>query len=72
MSKTKRTGQAARISALEKDLRRLRAQLPKEIHHAVWHEIAIKAKHEHEVAAAVKAGMKLHALGRDSYSEAEG
>ena len=42
MSKTKRTGQAARICALEKDLRRLRAQLPKEIHHAVRHEIAVE------------------------------
>ena len=42
MSKTKRTGHSARIAALEKDLRRLRAQLPREIHHAVRHELAVE------------------------------
>jgi hypothetical protein len=41
MSKTKRTGHSARLAALEKDLRRLRAQLPKEIHHAVRTEIRV-------------------------------
>ena len=70
MSKTKRTGHAARIAALERDVARLRAQLPKEIHHAVRHELAVDSDRKREVAAAVKAGMKLHALGRDSYSEA--
>jgi hypothetical protein len=42
MSKTKRSGDRARIAALEKDLRRLRAQLPREIHHAVRHELAVE------------------------------
>ena len=47
MSKTKRSGDRARIAALEKDLRRLRAQLPKEITHRARAE-AQAALHNHE------------------------
>ena len=78
MSKTKRTGQAARIAALEKDLRRLRAQLPREIHHAVRYEIAVEVSHGLVRLPLPKAArhpidrLRVHALGRDSYSEAEG
>jgi hypothetical protein len=35
---------AKRIAALERDVTRLRAQLPREIHHAVVHEIKVAEK----------------------------
>ena len=35
---------AKRIAALERDVTRLRAQLPKEIHHAVVHELRVAEK----------------------------
>ena len=38
---------AKRIAALERDVTKLRAQLPKEIHHATRHEVA-EAVHSHE------------------------
>jgi hypothetical protein len=47
VSKTKRLGHTARIKALEDDLRKLRAQLPKEIHHAVRGELRVEM-HDHE------------------------
>ena len=67
MSKTKRHGHAARISALERDLRRLRAQLPREIHHAVRHELQVERMQFGEETAALLR-KKIHAFGSDSYS----
>jgi hypothetical protein len=61
VSKTKRTGHAARIAALERDVARLRAQLPKEIHHAVRTEVRVAFKEERPFG--------FHMLGADSYSE---
>ena len=63
VSKTKRTGHAARIAALERDVARLRAQLPKEIHHAVRTEVRVAFKEERPSA------IGFHMLGADSYSE---
>ena len=55
---------AKRIAKLERDITRLRAQLPKEIHHAVRTEIRVERKLDTE--AAVHAAF--HHLGSDSYS----
>jgi hypothetical protein len=68
---------AKRIAKLERDVTRLRAQLPKEIHHAVRTEIRVAARGIDWQAInrdrdAIYAGKKLHALGIDSYSEREG
>lgn len=75
MSKTKRSGQAARIGTLEKDLRRLRAQLRGEIHHAVRTELGLElARHEAGWDSYVMGRINpalMHALGRDEYSERE-
>ena len=35
---------AKRIAALERDVTKLRAQLPKEIHHATRHEVQVALK----------------------------
>jgi hypothetical protein len=79
MSKTKRTGHSARLAALEKDLRRLRAQLPKEIHHAVRTEIrvALNQLDPPPVVAGTYKPVRLtlsktHAIGSDAYSERDG
>ena len=58
---------AKRIARLERDVRRLRAQLPKEIHHATRHEVAV-ALREHEDRSLLHE-LPLHALGSDSYAE---
>ena len=55
---------AKRIAKLERDVTRLRAQLPKEIHHAVRHELRVEVTQRGPVV--------FHALGPDSYSEREG
>jgi hypothetical protein len=68
MSKTKRTGHSARLAALEKDLRRLRAQLPKEIHHAVRTEIRVALKEQESERPPTAKAYRLHMLGGDSYS----
>ena len=59
---------AKRLAKLERDVTRLRAQLPKEIHHAVRTELRVERKMDAE--AAVHAAF--HHLGPDSYSEREG
>ena len=85
MSKTKRSGDRARIAALEKEVRQLRAGIRKDIIHAVRVEVA-SAKHGTGLVALPLEGpspvhyriplmtnlSRSHALGLDSYSEAEG
>ena len=46
MTKTKRIGHTARIKALEDQLRKLVAGLPKEIHHAVRSEIKVALREQ--------------------------
>lgn len=85
MSKTKRSGDRARIAALEKQVRQLRAGIRKDILHAVRAEAE---RREHERTGLVPLGdvpfpvfhriptmtdlSRSYALGPDSYSEAEG
>ena len=70
MSKTKRTGQAARISALEKDLRQLRAGIRKDIVSATHHEVKLAFKEQDkDRPAAIGFRMESHGLGSDGYSE---
>ena len=69
MSKSKRTGHTARIAALERDVLRLRAQLPKEIHHAARFELRAALKERDADKVQTQAiGFRMD-LGRDSYSE---
>lgn len=78
MSKTKRSGDRARIAALEKQVRQLRAGIRKDIVHTVRAE-AERRKHEQLLAQPFYTYVpdmtnlsRSYALGPDSYSEAEG
>ena len=78
MSKTKRSGDRARIAALEKQVRQLRAGIRKDILHAVRAE-AERREHERLLAQPFYTYVpditnlsRSRALGPDSYSEAEG
>ena len=64
MSKTKRSGHTARIAALEKELRLLRAGIRKDIIHAVRHEVSAELSRQQDAPRIV-----FHSLGADSYSE---
>ena len=54
---------AKRIAALERDVTRLRAQLPREIHHAVVHELRVAEKDRDGLLAYAYSN-----LGTDSYT----
>ena len=57
---------AKRLAKLERDVTRLRAQLPTELHHAVRHELQVELKKR---AKDRPAAIGFHMLGSDSYSD---
>ena len=63
---SKRQGHTARIAALEKEVRQLRAGIRRDILHAVRHEVSTELTRQQNPPRII-----FHALGSDSYSERE-
>jgi predicted GNAT family acetyltransferase len=59
MSKTKRSGDRARIAALEKQVRQLRAGIRKDILHAVRAQVAVALREREETAELVASVRKV-------------